>query len=328
MNNRILISICIPTYNEAENIPKLLARLDQFTQTEPTYDFEFLFTDNASEDSTFELLAEYANSDNRIRVIKFSRNFGFQNSILTNFIEAKGAAAVQIDADLQDPPELISEFLRCWERGYKVVYGVRRRRKESASLGFFRRLGYRTISQLSSVPVPNDAGDFRLIDRVIIEHLKNVRDGNPYLRGIIAELGYPQLGLPYDREARVHGDSKFRLWSLIRLGFDGVCSQSTKPLQLITLLGFALSGATAILLIFYVVAYLAGWIEDTQGFTTIVLLVLGSTSVNTFFLGVLGEYIGRTFQNTRIRPTTIIEARIEPIIKPRAKPESVTTDIS
>ncbi|MEQ9244454.1 MAG: glycosyltransferase family 2 protein, partial [Nitratireductor sp.] len=178
---RKLITISVPVYNEEENIPALHAALSELAERENGYDFEFLFTDNASTDRTFELLCERAREDDRIRVLRFSRNFGFQKSILTNYLNANGAAAVQIDADLQDPPRVISDFLRLWEQGYKVVYGIRRRRQENPVLNLSRRAFYAVITNLSQTPVPRDAGDFRLIDRVIIENLRGIDEQTPYL---------------------------------------------------------------------------------------------------------------------------------------------------
>src|SRR5262249_17720641 len=151
---------------------------------------------------------------------------------------ARGDAAVEIDADLQDPPELISEFLRLWEAGYKVVYGVRARRHEGHVITGLRTLAYRVIQTVSENPVPINAGDFRLIDRIIIEHLRNQTDVNPYLRGAIAALGYPQIGVQYDRQPRLEGYSKFPILKLIKLGVDGVTNQSIRPLHYITIIGF------------------------------------------------------------------------------------------
>ena len=225
-----LVTISIPVLNEADNIAPLMKRLRAVAEAHHRYDFEFLFTDNASSDATFERLAEEARADSRVRVIRFTRNFGFQTSILTNYLNARGDAAIQIDADLQDPPELLGEFLAAWEQGYKVVYGIRRSRRENPLLNSIRKLFYRVLARLSNVDLPVDAGDFRLIDRVVIEDLRRVKDENPYIRGVIAHLGYRQTGIPYDRAERQRGTSKFRLLSLIRLGIDGVCGQSTKPL--------------------------------------------------------------------------------------------------
>jgi len=308
-----LITISVPVLNEADNIKPLIARLRAVADAHPRYDFEFLFTDNASTDPTFERLAEEAQGDARIRVLRFTRNFGFQTSILTNYLNAGGDAAIQIDADLQDPPELFGEFLAAWEKGYKVVYGVRRSRPENIALSAARKLFYRCLASLSDVELPLDAGDFRLIDRVVIDELRKVKDGAPYIRGTIALLGYAQIGIPYDRAERKHGRSKFSLLALIRLAVDGVCSQSTKPLELITLLGAILSFLSFFAAVFYFAWYFLVVRKPPQGFTTLVILLLLSTSIQTAFIGMLGEYIGRIFRNTRNIPAPIIDQRIEPV---------------
>jgi polyisoprenyl-phosphate glycosyltransferase len=308
-----LITISVPVLNEADNIRPLMERLRAVADAHGRYDFEFLFTDNASADATFERLADEARADNRVRVIRFTRNFGFQTSILTNYLNAKGDAAIQIDADLQDPPELFGEFLAAWEKGYKVVYGIRRSRPENLVLRNARKLFYRGLASLSTVELPVDAGDFRLIDRAVIEHLRQVKDDAPYIRGTIAHLGYEQIGIPYDRAERKRGRSKFNLFALIRLAVDGVCSQSTKPLELITLLGTILSFLSFFAALFYVAWYFLVVRKPPQGFTTLVMLILLSTSIQTAFIGLLGEYIGRIFRNTRHIPAPIIDQRIEPL---------------
>lgn len=312
-NLKRLVTISIPVLNEADNVKPLLERLRAVADSHPRYDFEFLFTDNASTDATFERLADEARNDDRIRVLRFTRNFGFQTSILTNYLNANGAAAIQIDADLQDPPELFGEFLAAWEQGYKVVYGIRRSRPENFLLISARKLFYRLLAGLSTAELPVDAGDFRLIDRAVIEDLRKVRDDAPYIRGTIAQLGYKQTGIPYDRTERKRGSSKFRLMALIRLAVDGVCSQSTKPLELITLIGFIFSFLSFFAALFYFAYYILVIRKPPQGFTTLVILVLLSTSIQTAFIGMLGEYIGRIFRNTRSLPAPIIDQRIEPI---------------
>ncbi len=246
--------------NEERNIAPLLSRLREVAKAHAEYRFEFVFTDNASSDSTFERLAEEALTDHRIRVIRFTRNFGFQTSILTNYLNARGDAAIQLDADLQDPPELIGAFLKAWESGHSVVYGIRRSRHEHLLLTSIRKAFYRILNRLSNV------------------------------------------------------DIKFRLLSLTRLAIDGICSQSTKPLELITLFGFffsiaSLMGAFVYLFWFFLVVQ-----KPPPGFTTLVILILLSTGMNAAFVGVLGEYIGRIFRNTRDLPTPIIDQRIEPVL--------------
>jgi len=325
MRNK-LITISIPVYNEAGNLERLLARLSAFAATEPGYDFEFLFTDNASEDDTFALLAVAAERDPRIRVLRFSRNFGFQRSILANYLEARGGAAIQIDADLQDPPEIMSQFLRKWEEGYKVVYGIRRKRQESALANGIRKLGYWVLNRLSEVDLPRDAGDFRLIDRVIIEHLRQMGDRTPFLRGLIATIGYPQTGVVYDRDKRIAGASKFKFWALMRIGFDGICSQSTKLLQLITVFSVLIMVATLFVAAGYLVHYLF-WAESLPpGFMTTVILQLMTIALNALFLGIMGEYMGRTYNNVRGLPLTIVERRIEPINPARASSASAADE--
>jgi polyisoprenyl-phosphate glycosyltransferase len=308
---RPLITICVPVLNEEGNIDRLMERLRDIAAQNAGYEFEFVFTDNASTDGTFAKLAEWVKREPRVRALRFSRNFGFQRSILTNLFNARGAAAIQIDADLQDPPELITTFLTHWRNGYKVVYGIRRQRQDNPFLLMARKLHYRLINLLSENEVPLDSGDFRLVDRTIIDHLRDYNDRTPYIRGMIASLGYPQIGIPYDRSVRTIGVSKFNFWRLLALSIDGVCSQSTKPLQFITVFGFCLSFIAAILVLYYLVVYLLGHDTDSRGFTTLVLLMLMSIAINAAFVGVLGEYIGRIFNVVRGGQLAIVVDRLE-----------------
>lgn len=313
MANKPLISICIPVYDEGENIDRLLEELDQFCASEPGYRFEFVFTDNASRDNTFEKLLQASRLDTRIRALRFSRNFGFQRSLMMNYLHARGAAAVQLDADLQDPPSVISDFLRHWEKGYKVVYGIRGTRKESVLMRALRRTGYWVISGLSEIDLPMNSGDFRLIDQVIIEKLREFDHKTPYLRGLIASIGFAQTGVLYDRNVRRAGDSKFKLWALIGFGMDGICAYSTKPLRFITIFGLGLGCLTTLLAAYYLYRYFFGASSEVQGFTTLVLITLMSLSINAFFVGMIGEYVGRIFQNSQREPLAIVADRIEPL---------------
>ena len=307
---RRLITISVPVYNEAGNIAALMKRLRDFCATQPNHDFEFLFTDNASEDATYERLAAEAQADRRVRVVRFSRNFGFQRSILTNFLLARGDAAVQIDADLQDPPEMIAQFIQYWEQGYKVVYGIRRRRDEPRLMEACRKLYYRFIRSISEVDLPKDAGDFRLIDRSIVEYLRTIQDKNPYLRGLIAGLGHRQIGIEYDRAPRTVGSTKFNFMRLMRLGIDGVVSQSTAPLRYITFFGFALCALSGLVSVGYLIYWAIHWKTIAAGFTTMVLLQLVTIGLNAAFLGVLGEYLARVTDNVRGHPFVVIERTI------------------
>jgi len=320
-SNRPLITLSIAAYNEEGNVERLLQRITAFAAGQPDYRFEFLFTDNASTDRTFELLAAAARRDPRIRVLQLSRNFGVQRSLLTNYLNARGDAAIQLDADLQDPPELAAEFLALWRQGYKVVYGIRRRRKEGWAINWLRRRFYAVVTALSDVEVPRDAGDFRLIDRVIINHLSEFKESAPYLRGIIASLGYPQTGIPYDRDMRRAGKSKFGWTDLVRFAIDGLVNQSTRPLHIITQFGIWTSLLAFLASLFYLGVYVFSNSTQPSGFMTLVLLILFSMGVNAAILGTIGEYVGRIYNNVRSGPLTIIANRIESINVSQGLPE-------
>ena len=205
-----LISISIPVYNEEANLDRLYDRLCAIAEKlSGKYELEFVFTDNHSDDKTWNILCAFAEKDTRIKAIRFSKNFGFQRSIQANYLHTKGDAVMQIDADMQDPPEMLEQFLEFWTQGYAVVYGIRRKRKEGSFLSIFRKAGYFVIDKLSEDPIPHNVGDFRLIDRKIIQNLEKFKIPNPYLRGTIASLGFRQIGIPYDRDSRMAGESKF-----------------------------------------------------------------------------------------------------------------------
>lgn len=322
---RRLVTISIPVLNEEGNIDRLIGRLQEVTSGLPQYDFEFLFTDNASTDDTFAKLADHARREFRIRVLRFSRNFGFQRSILVNLLNARGDAAIQIDADLQDPPELIADFLEKWSEGYKVVYGIRRNRRENIVQQLARKIHYRLIALLSEIEVPIDAGDFRLIDRTVINYLSEFEDRTPYLRGIVASIGFPQIGIPYARAERTIGITKFNFLKLLSLSIDGICSQSTKPLQYITIFGFGVSILAVLLIAGYLIRYVLYPVPDERGFTTLVLLTLSSIGLNAAFIGLLGEYVGRIYSTVRRSPLAIIADRIEPVHTAASQQDAATS---
>ena len=302
-----LISIVVPVYNEFANLEPFFARLNPLlARLGDRYRFEFVFTDNHSTDGTFDRLADVAKADLRVRAYRFSRNFGYQRSILTGYKQACGDAAIQLDVDLQDPPELLETFLKHWESGYKVVYGIRRSRQETPWLHAIRKLFYRGIAALSDVALPLDAGDFRLLDREVLNQLREIHDARPYLRGIIAESGFAQLGVPYDRAERVHGESKFNFAALVQLALDGVVGHSTALLRLASIVGVFVCAASILGLIGYGATRLAGaaW---PAGFTTTTMLILFGLGMNAIFLGIIGEYVGRIYLEVRRRPVTIVE---------------------
>ncbi|MGA9567921.1 MAG: glycosyltransferase family 2 protein [Candidatus Korobacteraceae bacterium] len=306
-----LISICVPVYNEERNVRLVYeSLLSILAGVGDRYDFEFLFTDNHSTDRTFAALTELASLDPRVRAIRFSRNFGFQRSILTAYNNARGDAAVQIDCDLQDPPSLILEFLEKWESGYQVVYGVRTARKESWGMNTTRKIFYRLIDSLSDDPLPHDAGDFRLIDRRVLDQLLKFDDYQPYLRGAIASLGFEQIGIPYSRAERQHGESKFSFGELIGLALDGIFNHSVVPLRIATYLGLLISVVTFLGIVCYGIGRLVFGANWPPGFASVIVLILGSLSLNALFLGIIGEYLGRIYRQVKRRPLTIVEREV------------------
>lgn len=311
-DTRPLISVVIPVLNERENLKDGYRRLcDVFAALAEEYRFEIIYTDNHSTDGTFDAIEGLAAGDPRIRAFRFSRNFGFQRSILEAYRQTRGAAAIQIDADMQDPPELIPRFLEEWRRGSAVVYGVRTKRREGAAINVGRKLFYRLIDVLSEDPLPWDAGDFRLIDRKVLDVLSRLEDAQPYLRGTIAAMGFEQVGVPYERDARVHGESKFPLRQMIGLSVDGILNHSVVPLRIATFTGLAISALTFIGIVAYLVGRVVLGQDWPAGFATTTALILLGIGLNGLFLGVIGEYLGRIYKQVKRGPNTIIERSID-----------------
>lgn len=306
-HKKTLISISIPVLNEEGSLDALYARLCAIgTRMADRCDLEFVFTDNHSDDATWEKLTALAKKDPRVRAIRFSKNFGFQRSILANYMHTRGDAVMQIDADLQDPPELLEDFFDLWQRGYEVVYGIRKKRPESFLLHAFRRFGYWVIDKISEHPIPQDVGDFRLIDRKVVNALSQIKTANPYLRGMIAGLGFNQTGVPYDRDARIAGESKFNVSRLVRLGLTAVFNHSTVPLRAASFLGASILAISILGALYYVVLKLLHP-EFPQGLASIHILVLFGIGLNSFLLGIIGEYMLRIYLILRAEPVAIID---------------------
>lgn len=306
-----LISLVVPVYNEEESLPlfypAVRAVIDPLADQ---YDFEFVFTDNHSSDRTPQILRELARMDSRIKAYRFSRNFGYQRSILTAYLRCEGAAAIQLDCDLQDPPEMIATFLEKWREGSDVVYGVRRSRLESKRWTYARKLFYWLVDALSEDPIPRDAGDFRLITRRVIEELRRIDGPSPYLRGTIATLGFKQTGIDYARKARVVGESKFSFYDNIMLAVDGLINQSVVPLRMATYLGLTIAVLTVLASFGYILAYFTTGFRAPAGFTTTTVLILASLGINAMLLGIIGEYLGRMYLQMKNRSLSIVEREL------------------
>jgi glycosyltransferase involved in cell wall biosynthesis len=308
---KLLVSLVIPVYNEEENVMAFYA--DARRVIDPLadqYEFEFVFTDNHSTDKTPDLLRDLARTDSRVRAYRFSRNFGYQRSILTAYLKCRGDAAIQLDCDLQDPTDLIVEFLKRWREGYDVVYGTRVSRLESWKWSLARKVFYWLVDFLSEDPIPLDAGDFRLVSRRVIEELRRIDDTRPYLRGTIATLGFNQLGIDYNRGARVRGTTKFSIYDNVMLALDGIVNQSVVPLRMATYIGVSVSFLTLLAILGYLIAYFTVGFRAPAGFTTTTILILGSLSINAMLLGVLGEYIGRMYLQMKKKSLSIVEREL------------------
>jgi glycosyltransferase involved in cell wall biosynthesis len=304
---RRLISLVMPVYNEEANLDRAYAALTAVFEKLPQYDLEFIFTDNHSEDRTFEHLVALAKTDNRVKAIRFTRNYGFQRSLLTAYRHASGDAAIQIDCDLQDPPELLPQFIALWEQGHDVVVGLRRRRQEPRLLTLGRRAFYVLLSRISDDQITRDAGDFRLVDRSVIDRLRALNDFNPYVRGVVSSLAAREIGIPYDRTERIHGRSKFPLRKLVGFALDGILGHSVLPLRLASYAGLTISVIIFLLSLFYIFEALLFGRSWPSGFATLVVVTLFGISLNAIFLGIIGEYVSRIYQQVRFRPLVVVE---------------------
>jgi len=307
---RELVSIVVPCFNEEEVLPQTIPSLTQLCDSLPQYDFEIVFVDDGSCDATFERLRDATRLDSRMRVIRFARNFGHQIAVTAGIDAAQGDAVVLIDADLQDPPEVVREMIAKWHEGYDVVYGMRMSRAGESAFKLATARGfYRVLNRLSEVEIPLDTGDFRLMSRPVVDVLKAMPERHRFVRGMVAWIGFRQIALPYVRVERAAGTSKYPLRKMLRFAIDGILSFSTKPLQLSVALGL-ISATLAIFGILYALAlriFTSRWVE---GWTALMIAVLFIGGVQLFSLGILGEYVGRIYSEVKRRPLYVIGQRV------------------
>ena len=306
-----LLSVVVPCFNEEDVILETLRQLNETLGSSLSLPYELVFVDDGSRDATLLLLTKAAQTDPRIRAISFSRNFGHQAAVTAGLKFARGDAIVMIDADLQDPPAVIPRMVAAWERGYDVVYGVRAVRKgETAFKRFSAAMFYRMLQSMSDVEIPVDTGDFRLIDRRVVEVLGSMPERDRFLRGMIAWAGYRQIGLPYEREARFAGESKYPLRKMIKFAIDGVSSFSIGPLRLAIWLGFAAATLSVAMIIYAVIVRLTtdSWVP---GWAALFVAVMFMGGVQLLAIGVIGEYVGRLFVQAKARPLFLVDQVIE-----------------
>ncbi len=310
-DTRKLISVVVPVFNEGNNVKRAYDAITTLFETlDGTYRLELFFSDNHSTDDTETELTKLAYLDSRVKVIRLARNYGFQRSVLTAYRHVTGDAAVQLDCDLQDPIYVIPKFLELWEKGHDVVVGIRRKRQEPRALQAGRKLFYKLVSLISDDSIVENAGDFRLVDRKVLDRLCQVKDSRPYTRGLVSMLAANQVGIDYDRDAREFDESKFPFRRLLSFATDGIVSHSLAPLRLASLTGFIVFFAALVMGLYYVITYLVSGASWPQGFATLVVFLLFSIGLNAIFVGILGEYIGRIYDDVRIRPISVIERSI------------------
>jgi polyisoprenyl-phosphate glycosyltransferase len=307
-----LVSIVIPALNEEGNISRLEEELLAALKTLP-YDFEFIVIDNSSTDRTGEFFKMICARDPRWKYLRFSRNFTVEMSITAGYHYATGDAIIVLYSDLQDPPEVIPKFLEKWREGYDVVYGVRTVRPgDAAWRNKAIKIAYRLIGWFSDVPIPNDAGDFRLITRQVRDELERCTEQNRYMRGLIAWLGFRQVGVNYERKPRKAGKSKAPFFELLFFVFSAITSFSLRPLRLFTLMGTIILALSMVAAFVYALLWFTG--SPPPGITTIIVLLLVAIGLNSIGIGILGEYVGRTYAESKRRPLYVVQeaVNIEP----------------
>lgn len=306
MNSRKLLSIVVPLYNEFDVISEFYRRIKDVVDSLDNFEVELIFVDDGSTDNCHEIILSFAETDSHIKLIRFSRNFGHQVAITAGIDMSKGDAVVVIDSDLQDPPELIKEFILKWEQGFDVVYGMREERKgESKFKIFSASLFYRLLKCLVKIDIPVDSGDFRLMSRRVVNQLKNLKERDRFIRGLISWIGFKQIGVSYSRDKRYAGYTKYPLGKMLKLALDGITSFSTVPLRFVTLLGFI---ASLLSFIYGCSVFIQKAFGVTvQGWATIMVGMIFLGGVQLICLGIIGEYIGRIYNESKERPMYVID---------------------
>jgi dolichol-phosphate mannosyltransferase len=306
-----LISLIIPAYNEEDCVDELFNRLDAVFATEPQYDFEVVIVENGSIDSTWVKLQAIAEKDSRFKILKLSRNFRMDGGLTAGLDFIKGDACVLMTADLQDPPELIPQFLRYWEQGYENIFGVITKREGTGPIRTMNsKLFYWLAGKLTDGRIPRNASDFRLVDRKVYEAVKSMTERNRFVRGLFAWAGFNSIGVPMERPPRFGGVSNAHTLKVLDLAFKGIFAHSYKPLRLITVFGFVLSGLSFISIVpLFFLWFFVG--VPFAGFGTLVGLFLLVFGIVSLMLGILSEYVGLIYEEVKARPNYVVSEFLE-----------------
>lgn len=305
------LSIVIPMYCEEEVVNECYNRLTTVCKDIENYEYELIFVDDGSIDKTLSILVELATNDKNVKVISFSRNFGHQCAVTAGLKYVTGDAIVIIDSDLQDPPELIPEMLNLWEKGNKVIYGKRKKREgESKFKLLSASMFYKTLNALSDVDIPKDTGDFRLVDREVVDTINSLPEHNKFLRGLFSWVGYKQYAFEYERKERFAGKTKYPLKKMLKLAGDGIVSFSNKPLKILGSFGLISILISFVILIYALLSFVFDWNNITAGWTSLMVAITFFAGVQLLSLWMMSEYIGRIYDETKQRPQYIIDKKI------------------
>ena len=299
-----VISIVTPVFDERDNVPVLYDRLIA-VMTAAERQFEIVFVDDGSRDGSLDILHELAARDTRVVVVELARNFGHQVAISAGLDYARGDAVIVMDADLQDPPEVLPQFIAKWREGHDVVYAIRGRRTEGPVKQLAYKLFYRVLQRIANIQIPLDSGDFCIMDRKVVDLLVGMPERNRFVRGIRSWVGLDQVGLGYERQARYAGRAKYTFSRLVYLALDGLISFSFVPLRLITILGFMVSAISILMAVSYAIQKVTVGLEP-PGFATTIVAIFLLAGMQLITIGVIGEYVGRIFEEVKRRPLYVV----------------------
>jgi len=305
------VSVVIPMYYEEEVANECYTRMKNVLSKLDNYSHEIIFVNDGSKDKTLEILTKISEEDKCVKVLSFSRNFGHQAAVTAGIKFVTGDAILIIDADLQDPPELLPEMLKLWEEGNEIIYGKRKSRKgESKFKLLTAKMFYNTLNALSDVDIPKDTGDFRLVDRKVIDVVNTLPEHNKFLRGLFSWVGFEQYAFEYERQERFAGKTKYPLKKMLKLAGDGIISFSTKPLKILGGLGILAIFISFLILIYALVSYIFNLNNLTAGWTSLMVAITFFSGVQLLSIWIISEYIGRIYDETKQRPQYIIKEKI------------------
>lgn len=306
-DNKKLVTILVPAYNEQEVLHLLYNRLKTIMEEQSSYHFEVLFVNDGSKDNTLKVIQDLRVTDNRICYLNLSRNYGKETAMIAGLDYAKGDCVIIIDADLQDPPELIPQMLEYWEQGYDDVYAKRKSRKGETFLKkLTSKMYYKTLQSMTNIEIQKDTGDFRLLDRRCVEALRSIRESQRYTKGLFSWIGYHKKEILFDRDPRAAGQTKWNYGKLINLSIDGITSFTTSPLRWAAILGILVSLAGFIYMLVIIFKTIFNGI-DVPGYSSTMVVILFLGGIQLIFLGVIGEYLGRAFYEVKGRPLYFVD---------------------